>query len=187
MSSKKFLDKAGVKILWRELSLQDYPKNETLMAVIEAIDETKADKSDIVQSNWNQNDAAAKDYIKNRPFGEEVVSSDTLTWDGNTEGLESFWANEDAEAFLITEAVPTVEQLEQANWMYRILPKHVSGGTLDDRVSVGEFQLDENAYNEPYKCVNGPSFILQLEDINIDVTELMLKIQYWQSMSFSHL
>ena len=68
MSSKKFLDKTGVKILWKELSLQDYPKNETLMAVIEAIDETKADKSDIVQSNWNQNDAAAKDYIKNRPF-----------------------------------------------------------------------------------------------------------------------
>lgn len=43
MSSKNFLDKEGVKILWRELSLHDYPKNETLMAVIEAIDETKAD------------------------------------------------------------------------------------------------------------------------------------------------
>lgn len=43
----KILDKDGVKVLWRELSLKDYPNNETLMAVIDAIDETKADKNEI--------------------------------------------------------------------------------------------------------------------------------------------
>lgn len=41
---KKFLDLEGVKHLSGELSLKDYPNNETLVAVINAIDETKADK-----------------------------------------------------------------------------------------------------------------------------------------------
>lgn len=35
---------------------------------IEAIDEAKADKTDIAQSDWNQNDETSPDYIKNRPF-----------------------------------------------------------------------------------------------------------------------
>ena len=43
----KFLDVAGVEYLWKLLSLKDYPNNETLMAVIRAIDETKADKKDL--------------------------------------------------------------------------------------------------------------------------------------------
>ena len=43
----KFLDAAGVQYLWKLLSLKDYPNNETLMAVIRAIDETKADKKDL--------------------------------------------------------------------------------------------------------------------------------------------
>ena len=45
MNSKKYLDQEGVKYLWSKLSLQDYPNNETLMAVISAIDETKLDKN----------------------------------------------------------------------------------------------------------------------------------------------
>lgn len=41
---KKFLDYEGVKLLWSKINMNDYPNNETLMAVINAIDETKADK-----------------------------------------------------------------------------------------------------------------------------------------------
>jgi hypothetical protein len=44
---KKFLDWDGVKYLWSKINMQDYPNNETLIAVINAIDETKADKSEI--------------------------------------------------------------------------------------------------------------------------------------------
>jgi hypothetical protein len=44
---KKFLDQEGVKYLWSKINMQDYPNNETLMAVINAIDETKADKSEL--------------------------------------------------------------------------------------------------------------------------------------------
>ena len=41
---KKFLDYEGVQHLWSKINMNDYPNNETLMAVINAIDETKADK-----------------------------------------------------------------------------------------------------------------------------------------------
>lgn len=44
MDNKKFLDQEGIKYLWSKISLQDYPNNDTLATVIEAIDETKADK-----------------------------------------------------------------------------------------------------------------------------------------------
>ena len=41
----KFLDEKGVQYLWSKISMEDYPNNETLMAIIAAIDETKLDKS----------------------------------------------------------------------------------------------------------------------------------------------
>jgi hypothetical protein len=47
MSEKRYLDAKGVEYLWSKISLNDYPNNETLIAVINAIDESKADKSEI--------------------------------------------------------------------------------------------------------------------------------------------
>ena len=43
----KYLDRDGVKHLWSKVSLQDYPNNETLVAVIDAIDKTKANQEDV--------------------------------------------------------------------------------------------------------------------------------------------
>ena len=48
-----FLDKNGVRYLWSQLSLEDYPNNEVLVAVINAIDEAKADK-DYVKSAYEK-------------------------------------------------------------------------------------------------------------------------------------
>ena len=42
---KKFLDQTGVQYLWSQLSLEDYPNNQDLVAIINAIDETKLDKN----------------------------------------------------------------------------------------------------------------------------------------------
>ena len=53
---KKFLDAEGVKYLWSKINMQDYPNNETLVDVIEAIDETKADK-DYVEMLYKKLDA----------------------------------------------------------------------------------------------------------------------------------
>lgn len=46
-NQKKFLNQEGVEHLWSKINMQDYPNNETLIAVINAIDEQKADKSEI--------------------------------------------------------------------------------------------------------------------------------------------
>lgn len=40
-----------------------------------------------VQPDWNQTDETAADFIKNKPFGDTPTGGDTLTWDGNTEGV----------------------------------------------------------------------------------------------------
>lgn len=61
---KKFLDAEGVKYLWSKINMQDYPNNETLMDVIEAIDETKADKSELFSGSWND--------LIDRPFYDEL-------------------------------------------------------------------------------------------------------------------
>ena len=42
---KKFLDEEGLKLLWSKISMEDYPNNETLIAILNAIDATKADKT----------------------------------------------------------------------------------------------------------------------------------------------
>lgn len=64
---KKFLDESGLQHLWRQLSLKDYPNNETLVAVINAIDEEKADKNDIpTQVSQLENDSKfiSEDKVK---------------------------------------------------------------------------------------------------------------------------
>lgn len=42
------------------------------------------------QSDWNQTDSSAADFIKNKPFGDMPTGGDTLYWDGNAEGLEVY-------------------------------------------------------------------------------------------------
>lgn len=44
---KKFLDENGLRILWNQISMHDYPNNAALTSVINAIDANKADKADI--------------------------------------------------------------------------------------------------------------------------------------------
>lgn len=48
---QKFLDAKGVEVLWKQIDLNDYPNNETLIAVLNAIDETKADKNNVLTIN----------------------------------------------------------------------------------------------------------------------------------------
>lgn len=61
--AKKFLDAEGVKYLWSKVSLEDYPNNETLIAILNAIDQTKADKSDL------DNYLTIEDYIAGESGG----------------------------------------------------------------------------------------------------------------------
>ena len=43
----KILDSAGLTYLWSKINMQDYPNNETLIAILNAIDDTKADRTDL--------------------------------------------------------------------------------------------------------------------------------------------
>ena len=69
---KKYLDATGLQHLWKQLSLKDYPNNEMLVAVINAIDEEKADKNEIpLLTSQLENDSkfvsedSIKDLFKN--------------------------------------------------------------------------------------------------------------------------
>ena len=75
VDEKKFLDQNGVEYLWSQLSLEDYPNNETLIAVLNAIDQTKADKEELFSGSWND--------LEDKPFGEE--SSAITIFSGNVD------------------------------------------------------------------------------------------------------
>lgn len=62
-----------------------------------------------VQADYAQTDSTQPDYIKNKLVGKEVTYSDTLTWDGNTEGLESVDLGDGFIVYLISEAVTTTD------------------------------------------------------------------------------
>ena len=49
--TQKFLDEKGVQHLWSKISMEDYPNNETLIAILNAIDQTKANKEEIPSKN----------------------------------------------------------------------------------------------------------------------------------------
>lgn len=49
-NNQHFLDADGVKYLYSALSLQDYPNNDILSAILEAIDKTKVNKDDLLNS-----------------------------------------------------------------------------------------------------------------------------------------
>ena len=42
---KKFLDQKGIEYLWSKINMQDYPNNDTLVTIINAIDDGKMDKT----------------------------------------------------------------------------------------------------------------------------------------------
>lgn len=74
MADLKVLDANGVKVLYDLLSLQDYPNNEILGAVINAIDSTKMDKTAIfVGTKAEYNVAYATGNV---PVGAIVILTD---------------------------------------------------------------------------------------------------------------
>ena len=70
----RVLDENGVKILFNLLSLQDYPNNDVLAAVINAIDTTKLDKNNIFIGTKDEYDNAFR--ANKVPVGAIVVLTD---------------------------------------------------------------------------------------------------------------
>lgn len=87
----KFLDQEGVKYLWSQVALEDYPNNETLATVLNAIDSTKVDKIDGKGLSTNDYTTAEKEKLANISAGAEVnqnafgkVKIDTTTITANS-------------------------------------------------------------------------------------------------------
>lgn len=70
MEQKKFLDASGVKYLYDKLVLDDYPNNDTLSAVIQAIQEALSEKADIDSPTFTGRVKA--------PTPEVILSDDTV-------------------------------------------------------------------------------------------------------------
>lgn len=93
-SALKVLDIEGLKVLWKEISLQDYPNNDMLIGVINAIDATKADKIELSKNYYNKTDidSQSKNYATAEQgrkadsaiqsinlLGETLTNGDSLT------------------------------------------------------------------------------------------------------------
>lgn len=80
----KFLDAEGIKYLWSKISMQDYPNNEMLVSVINAIDSTKADRSEVpaVDPTLTIEDAAADAYTVGQALNQKSQVT-IVTWEEN--------------------------------------------------------------------------------------------------------
>ena len=87
----KILDEQGLQYLWKQISLEDYPNNETLIAVLNAIDETKADKDEAKPADFVAN--ITKTYVVGTGY---VYSCDKT--------FEEMWAAHEAGMDIIFEA-----------------------------------------------------------------------------------
>ena len=108
------------------------------------------------------------DDIEGKPFGEKTVMGDTLTWDGNTEGLEvGDISVEDVIAYLITDAVPTFEEfkkLRENGGSCRLLLKQIDNEVVDEDNS-GEFSLSTLYLDDYNRCASSNAVHLQFEDL----------------------
>lgn len=96
----------------------------------------------IIQADWNQNDETALDYVKNRTHYEGVITSDTLTWDGNIEG--KIGVND--MFYLVSEAALTFEDFANGAIVTYIYPNGniIQREWTSDRIDVrdnGSFEL----------------------------------------------
>lgn len=93
MPDKKYLDQEGLKYLWSRTNMQDYPNNEILMGVINAIDETKQDKitgaaSTITTNNLTSNMALISDA--SGKVGASTVTTEELGYlSGTTSNIQN--------------------------------------------------------------------------------------------------
>ena len=102
-----FLDKTGLARLWEHIVARlDKKAGKEELAEIETSLSAEVGSAKIPE-DWNQNDPTAPDYIKNRTHYEETVEvyGDTLTWDGNTEGLEKITMLNGDEFYRVSNAV----------------------------------------------------------------------------------
>ena len=118
MEEKKFLDQTGVQYLWSKISMEDYPNNETLIAVLNAIDETKADRDEITNKQ-NKNvivyrDSATKKASMTAPqIMERVRAGDNVYYTPSLSGgtLHSYLEGSNSVAFFYSNYIDNTKAM----------------------------------------------------------------------------
>lgn len=89
-------------------SVGDYLYVSITIPGYKGFSQEKIAPSHLYRIDWEQNNESKPDAIKNRPFGDLPYGSDTLSWDGNTDGLESLGSGA---FFKLSDVVMRIEQL----------------------------------------------------------------------------
>lgn len=126
-----YLDNEGVQHLWKQLSLKDYPNNETLVAVINAIDAEKADKTSVVRHDGAQSlsDKAKKQARTN------IGAVSTQDFETNM-GANNLISGNALRFFVDTSALATNNMISigDLTLIKHPLPKsHITNATIKDR------------------------------------------------------
>ena len=101
---KKFLDYEGVKHLWSKISMEDYPNNQTLMSVIEAIDETKADKNDLIEIG----------IVVDELISEKIYKQDEEPEDAE---IGALWIDTDEKSSASGSGLPDIEKAQEGSFL----------------------------------------------------------------------
>ena len=167
-------DHEGTKVAPKTLSSQVYNDDGTLLKdkidasienAVETLNEAignKVDKTDIVQSDWNQNDETAPDYVKNRThwvennITEETIYSGTIMWSNNT--VESVWKYE----YAIFNKPIIVGKQYLITWNgqdYLLTAKEESEWSNPPKVYVGDFYMDDMCEGDIGQYTDDPFYI----------------------------
>lgn len=99
-NENKYLDANGVKYLWSKINMNDYPNNETLISVIDAIDGSISDVNDRVTNLENGKTVSllgSYTTIEKYQTGNQSILPADCEWKANsyllTDGSVSSWEN----------------------------------------------------------------------------------------------
>ena len=158
---KKFLDQEGVQHLWSKINMQDYPNNEILIAVINAIDDTKMDKSKIfigTQEEYNlanaNNEIAVGTivFLLSTSLVEKVMYYTTLADAISGNNSSDFISDDSVVAVTIKEDRKDISLLSNVN--------------LTETLNINEsIDLNLNSYN--ISTTVTPAIRTQAENVNL--------------------
>lgn len=122
----------------------------------------KADKSEIVQSDWNQTDETATDYVKNRThWDSRKTEKISISFDGVLDGKEYLDINGDGSLYVVkvSDLTPSIEEVVGGTFSI------VENGEVVDTIEVTTDLVQQNS--DTLYGIDGDSIMVALEDADI--------------------
>lgn len=83
-----------------------------------AIEDVRKSIPEVAQANWSQNDRTKPDYVKNRTHYTEEKAFEDIAWDGDTEGRDIGYINDNNIFYKVSDKLLSVEDLIGATAAY---------------------------------------------------------------------